>query len=177
MLMEYSGLRIGEVLGLTIEDLKTFSNSLGETLYVAKIRNRATDSSNQQAKTCLTIQNFKDYDSSEYKTKQIGWQEVLLSEETYYTVTDYFDTLDNRLSKNNQHPTRAHSVENHDDNNFRNYYIFTNKLNNKPLNIKSLSNYTKKVFKACGIQVDKNVRENNLFHHTKRKIINLYMKV
>ncbi|WP_281772132.1 tyrosine-type recombinase/integrase [Faecalitalea cylindroides] len=164
MLMEYSGLRIGEVLGLTIEDLKISTNSLGETLYTAIIRNRATDSSNQQAKTCLTVQNFKDYNSSEYKTKQIGWQEVLLNEETYYTVTDYFDTLDSRLRKDNLHPTNADCVENHEDKNFRNYYIFTNKLNNKPLNIKCLSNYTKKVFKACGIQLDKDVRENNLFH-------------
>ena len=164
MLMEYSGLRIGEVLGLTIEDLKISTNSLGATLYTAKIRNRVTDSQNQQAKTCLTVQNFKDYNSSEYNTKQIGWQEVLLSEETYYAVTDYFDMLDSRLSRNNQHPTRADSVEHHDEIDFKNYYIFTNMKNNKPLNIKCLSKYTKKVFKACGIALDKNVRYNNLFH-------------
>lgn len=164
MLMEYSGLRIGEVLGLTLEDLKISTNSKGKTLYTAMIRNRVTDSSRQQAKTCLTVQNFKDYDSSEYKTKQIGWQEVLLNEETYYTVTDYFDMLDSRLSKNNQHAPAADSVERHKDNNFKNYYIFTNKMNNKPLNINMLSDYTKKVFRACGIKLDKNVRENNLFH-------------
>lgn len=164
MLMEYSGLRIGEVLGLTIEDLKISTNSLGETLYTAIIRNRVTDTIYQQAKTCLTVQHFKDYESSEYKTKQIGWQEVLLSEETYFSITDYFDALDSRLSKQNQNPTKADSVEKHNDKVFNNYYIFTNKLNNKPLQLKSLSSYTKKVFTACGIKLDRNVRENNLFH-------------
>lgn len=164
MLMEYSGLRIGEVLGLTIEDLKISTNSLGENLYTATIRNRVTDTSKQQAKTCLTVHNFKDYNSSEYKTKMIGWQEVLLNEETYYTVTDYFDMLDSRLSRNNQHPARADSIDHYGDNDFKNYYIFTNNKNNNPLNYKSLSKYTKKVFKSCGITLDKNVRENNLFH-------------
>lgn len=160
MLMEYSGLRIGEVLGLTIEDLKTTFDEEGNTIYYARIRNRLSDSKFQQAKTCMTVRCRKDYKTSEYNTRKVGWQDVLLNEETYICITDYFDLMDNRLRKKNKTPTKADCVESSG----ANYYIFTNRKNTNPQSIHSLSIFTKEAFKACDIAIDEGVRQNNLFH-------------
>ena len=57
-LMYQCGLRIGEVLGLTAEDV-TMEKIDGTYVPIAYIRNRASDKNDQNAKTCMKVYDYK----------------------------------------------------------------------------------------------------------------------
>ncbi|MCD8799117.1 tyrosine-type recombinase/integrase [Mammaliicoccus sciuri] len=67
-LMYECGLRIGETMGLTFEDLDITEESIS----VAYIRNRASDKPYQLAKTCMTIVAREQYKLSKILIKKIN---------------------------------------------------------------------------------------------------------
>lgn len=158
----FSGLRNGEALGLTLQDLVKTYNSDGEPIYKAIIRNRVSDNRRQLAKRVVSVTNTKAYHSREYRSKKhSGYQEVLLREDVYNEIMDYFDLCMGKFHRRGLKPAPADNVK---DDGEENYYIFNNAHKNTPLDYKTLCEYTRKMFKALGIPVDTGSREHNLLH-------------
>lgn len=155
-LMFLFGLRIGEVLGLTIEDIK-------ENKII--LRNRISDREDQKAKTCFTPRSRIDYKIKIYNLKDRGSQEVFLVPKTIEKINEYIEEsrdifsisevkLNNILNK-----SRADSVEG----NRENYYIFLNK-NGSPISANGWSKRLKKIYLECGISIDSDNKKINLSH-------------
>jgi integrase/recombinase XerD len=164
-LMFECGLRIGEVLGLTAEDL-VVEKMEGQYVTLAYIRNRLSDSNDWQAKTCMKILSSKQYGTKSYKTKNYGYQTVVVPRELFALVNDYIEEThpDARIRKHGNyykytkadHVCKEHA---HDVN----YYIFINSLG-KPLSSHLWNRQLREIFSLAGIPVDSHVREHNLNH-------------
>lgn len=159
--MYTTGARIGETLGLTIEDLKSKPGREGNVVTSQVIRNRFSDSNDQKAKTCMTINDRSQYKSKIYKTKGPGWQIVSAPKSVVDDIWKYFDTASLRFRRAEKDMPAADCVE---DDTEENFYIFANRKTPTPLNVDALENYTRSMFIALGIQVDSDVRINNLLH-------------
>ena len=66
-IMYESGLRIGEVLGLTLDDIKPDKTRGGKWRRVVYIRNRVSDKEDQRAKTCMYIYKRSQYSLPTYR--------------------------------------------------------------------------------------------------------------
>ncbi|WP_339365743.1 tyrosine-type recombinase/integrase [Vallitalea maricola] len=165
-LMYQCGLRIGECLGLTADDLVV--EKIGD-IYVtmAYIRNRISDKNDQQAKTCMVVIDKKQYQSTDYKTEGYGYQKVIVPQDLFDLINNYIEEehsnareqkKDNYYSKTIA--DRVRSEKPYED---INYYVFLNTLG-KPLLSHLWNQRVRAIFKAVGIPIDKNVREHNLNH-------------
>lgn len=160
-LMFESGLRIGEVLGLTNEDIE--ETDTGANLY---IRNRLSDSKDQLAKTCMNVYSLDQYLSSSYKTKGYGYQIVSISSSLMDLINDYVNEFhmgstekfqDNYSTKNIADiVTKKYCDSN-------NFYLFINSIG-KPLSVNLWNIMLRKIFSKANIDIDKRKRENNLNH-------------
>lgn len=181
-LMFEGGLRIGEVLGLTAEDVKNehlINERTGAEFDsgVIYIRNRFTDKKYQHAKRRIKVTNRRTYQTSAYKTDvQKAFVSTNLidlideyindSHDSYYKVADKSKSL---FEKNYEKYTITDIVdpEKFIDNNgepFKeNYYIFINSLG-KPLNISTWNKIIRDIFEKAGIVVDTYIKKNNLNH-------------
>lgn len=81
-LMFLFGLRIGEVLGLTIQDI--YDNKI-------LVRNRLSDRGFQKAKTCFTPKKREDYNAKIYKLEGKGVQEIHVISEVIDEIKEYLD--------------------------------------------------------------------------------------
>lgn len=165
-LMYQCGLRIGECLGLTADDLVI--EKVGD-IYVpmAYIRNRVCDKNDQQAKTCMVVIDKKQYRSKEYKTEGYGYQKVIVPQDLFDLINGYIEEAHikaRKQKKDNYYSKtiadRVRSEEPHED---VNYYVFLNTLG-KPLLSHLWNQRVRAIFKTVGIAVDKVVREHNLNH-------------
>ena len=107
-LMYYYGLRLGEVLSLTLEDLEltsypptydgmVYDHDTGE-MYVAfedcgklTLRNRRNAHIGSRCKRLLQVKSINTYTSKDYNTQGIGYSEVLISLSLYQSLLDYYD--------------------------------------------------------------------------------------
>ncbi len=166
-LMYKYGLRIGEVLGLTIEDIDPISSNL-------ILRNRVTDKPYQRAKGCIPIENASEYSSRKYTTKNQGYQLVEIEEEDLQNITEYiinsrsplkYQRKDKRKSKvlaNLELKNVADKVSDREDI-VQNSYIFISK-NGTPITNTGWNQIVKEIFNKVGIPIDVNKREDNLNH-------------
>jgi len=164
-LMFQFGLRIGEVLGATFEDLTEIK--IEDDLYpVLFIRNRLSDRPWQKAKSCMNIYNRSQYKSKNYKTKNLGYQSVMLTYDVFELLNAYIEIFHPKARKNNQKRYIASVVADKtsqlkyaDDN----YYIFLNSwgdiLSQQTWN-KSLKNF----FKLAEMTLDRNFKISSLNH-------------
>lgn len=77
-LMYEHGLRLGEVLGLTLEDFKQKENNDFLIEYSVELRNRLTDTREQKAKTCMKVFSDFDYKDKNYKSEGVGYHKLYL---------------------------------------------------------------------------------------------------
>ena len=84
-LMFLQGLRIGEVLGLTLEDVCMEPDGMT----CISIRNRFSKDKFRLAKGCVNVASPMNYTDKEYQTEDIGFQIVYLQRETARTLADY----------------------------------------------------------------------------------------
>lgn len=84
-LMFLHGLRIGEVLSLTLEDFYTDADGVS----CIGIRNRFSRDKFRLAKGCINIMNPLDYYSKEYQENDIGYQLVYLQPEVVNNLMEY----------------------------------------------------------------------------------------
>lgn len=165
-LMFEAGLRIGEVLGLTSDDI-VLEEIDGEDVGVIYIRNRFTDKPYQLAKTCMKINNKKQYKSKEYSTQGYGYQKVIININLYDKLSEYInenhcDIKDKFLNNYNKF-TIADRVDNSDEYDEDNFYVFINSVA-KPLSSNLWNQTLRNIFEKSGIKIDKYKRQNNLNH-------------
>lgn len=161
-LMYETGMRIGEVLGLTNEDV--VNQKFGENYYnCVYIRNRLTDKRYQMAKTTMKVISRKEYKSKAYRTANAGFQRVFITDELYELIGQYIDIVHNEardsFSRRYMESTKADSVNGETDN----FYIFINAFGSRLSNV-TWDGILRKIFEEVGIQVDKRIRDNNLNH-------------
>lgn len=136
-LMHEAGLRIGEVLGLTFEDYElrrpSSDNVYGKQHLVITIRNRSSDKKYQQAKTCISVLDKRNYLSNDYWTMNVGFQEALAFDfdglSTYDLLSKYERIAhDEAMSKypKNYESTIADKVDLRNVSTGENRYIFLN---------------------------------------------------
>lgn len=175
-IMYEGGLRLGEVLGSTLEDYLIQTVGSGdnerEICYVY-IRNRVSDKNFQKAKTCMNITNKSDYRKSEYKMKNVGYQLSFLSIDTYDLICDYIDLAHDRAYKKcrkNYYKSKADAVGEYKKKCEDNYYLFINKRGT-PLSDVTWNKKLRIIFEAVGIQIDYGVKCDNLSHRFRHGFI------
>lgn len=161
------GLRIGEVLGLTIEDIKSKENKDFTVQYKIELRNRVSDSNEQNAKSVMNVTSADTYKHPDYTRKDIGYQSIIISESLAMDLLEYINTA--HYSENEKYMERretfakADSVPHGDPAVKHNYYVFLNTLG-RPLSENLWDKHLRVIFKNAGLKVDSNVREHNLNH-------------
>lgn len=161
-LMFEAGLRIGEVLGLTAEDIM-LDNKDDKSIGLIYIRNRLSDAPDQRAKTIMVkLASRSVYNTREYNTFNVGYQLAYVNMELYRLICDYIDESQSQAKMKNRICT-ADSVKPHDCN----CYIFMNRwfqvLTQAAWNVE-----LRKLFRAENIILDKDCRGrglNHLFRH------------
>lgn len=162
-LMYMRGLRLGEVLGITFEDIKI--NQDDSSAGILYIRNRISDKKYQMAKTCYKPKTIEEYKTRIYKEKNFGYQTVILPPNIMKDILNYrevsrdIENLSIKKIENIFNQSIADSVENKSDN----FYLFLNK-NGAPLSSAGWNKRLKGIFDSIGIKVDKESKKNNLSH-------------
>lgn len=162
-LMYQCGLRIGEVLGLTYEDIQDETIDVNGQLlqvHMLYIRNRCSDQPDQHAKTCMQVTYPAQYTYRDYWEDGYGYQKVACPD-------DLFDALMELITESDDIPSEkrknvADKVTDHQDID-RNFYIFVNKWH-KPLRQKPWNETLRKIFGALDIPIDMNTRKHGLSH-------------
>ena len=164
-LMYECGLRVGEVLGLTLEDF-TYVN--GD--YPIIIRNRYTDKREQCAKTVMKVHDRAIYETNTYYTQGVGFQLAFCKRALYHQIQRYIDIAHLEKAKL---PTYAKSIADKvdDDPSIKeNHYLFLNDYLGGPYLINKLYDELKAIYKDCGIDYQ-NATKNNLAHRFRHGFI------
>lgn len=158
-LMFEGGLRIGEVLGLTNEDIVENNGNI-----YLHIRNRCTDAPYQLAKTCMHVSHPNQYHSKAYRQKDVGYQVAVISLELLDKINNYVNAAHIPSSTLFERNYAKHTIcDNVLGSNDENFYLFINNLG-KPLSANLWNKTLRTIFKKAGLNVDKLHRENNLNH-------------
>jgi integrase len=166
LMYEY-GLRIGEVLGLTLEDIQGEDITKKKGSYRLILRNRFTDKPWQFAKGCLKVTSRDVYKDNLYDEEGGGKQIINITYETYTLIQEYIDettssfsmsdkVYDNYIKKNIADKVSRVDIE-------RNAYLFISK-NYTPIVGGSWNKIMKNIFQEVGLQLDENKKKDNLNH-------------
>lgn len=162
-LMYETGMRLGEVLGQTNEDIRIIQHNNGYSNAVF-IRNRISDKKYQLAKTVINPTSYNDYHTKSYNTENSGYQVVYITDSLYELLGEYIDLAHENaraLYKERYfNSTIADSIYNQNDENF---YVFINKYGSRLSNV-SWNRHLRELFTEAGIPVDTKSKENNLSH-------------
>jgi site-specific recombinase XerD len=170
-LMYDYGLRIGEVLGATFEDIEPTNIS---THYRLIIRNRVSDEPTQRAKGVMVPETVDDYYSRRYNTEGngLGYQVVIIDEDMAELIQEYVDESRDDFVLSKSHIKRsnlysksiADKVSTNPLLNDENQYIFLNKQHYTPITQSGWNTIVRGIFIAAGIPIDKGKKETNLSH-------------
>lgn len=161
------GLRIGEVLGLTLEDIKYKQDKDSTIQYRLELRNRLSDTREQNAKSAMNVTSADTYKDPDYIHKGIGYQTILISGDLAMELLEYVNTAHG--SDNKQYMERRDTFAKADSVPFgnpdikHNYYVFLNTLG-RPLTENLWDKNLRAMFRKAGLAVDEGVRKNNLNH-------------
>ncbi len=171
-LMFKYGLRIGEVLGLTKEDIKkrAYNGSYRYTLY---IRNRLSDDQeSQSAKNKKHPGKIEDYGRIEF-TGNSGTSKVRITKEMYDCLIKYYNEYTMILIKTfSDNKLKADSIDGQVDN----YYIFPNIHGDRMLQ-SNWNTILRKYFIKAGIPLDKGKKETNLNHKFRHSFAMMFVQV
>ncbi len=157
-LMYEHGLRIGEVLGLTTEDLEWTSTREGIHRFAVVLRNRRSDRADQCAKTLMRVMDAKQYASTDYGKRNVGFQKVHISESLFMQMAEYAeDVFPDDVGADC--PCLADSVKGDEGNR----YLFVNTAG-RPLSSNLWNKRLRRIMSDADVQVDKEVRKTNLNH-------------
>lgn len=162
-LMYGYGLRLGEALGITLEDITQTHSDDGRLLPVIILRNRKSDNSFQYAKG-LTHPDSGDKCYSDPELGKAYWK-IFISEELYAQLTHYINEYHEKMRF--QYPsnylkgyadivTSDYPLE-------YNHYVFLNQYG-KVLSAQAWNYRLKKYFDEAGIPVDYGAKKDNLSH-------------
>lgn len=163
-LMFQCGLRIGEVFGMTFEDIDILEED-GIFICIGYIRNRCSDKPFQKAKGCIEVYDKKQYEQREYLSKGIGYQMFVLPIDLYDLIDSYIEKYHGEVQCRHVNYYReynsADSVTSTSQE--ENFYIFINSLG-KPLSQQLWNRTLRDIFDKAGIAVDTKERNHNLNH-------------
>ncbi len=163
-LMYQHGFRLGEVLGLTNDDLVEEIINDG-WVTVAYIRNRASDKPYQKAKSCINVIDKKQYRTKDYQ--EYGFQKVILDQGLYELLNEYICEAHNSEAKdfpeNFAKSSIADRVRKNEPFEEKNRYIFIS-CYGRPLRSDSWNRKLRRIFEEAGIEIDTGVRKHNLNH-------------
>lgn len=172
-LMFENGLRLGEVLGLTFDDIVMekieYPEKSGElkVFPIVYIRNRVSDKPYQKAKRLLQVNDKLKYNSKNYKIKDYGYNQIIIRRELYDLINEYIDeyhAIAREKKKENYYKyTVADRVRKSEKFEEDNFYIFINSLG-RPLSQTLWDGTIRKIFRTLNIEVDRDVKEHNLNH-------------
>ena len=160
-LMYGYGFRLGEALGLTMEDIQEVHDN-GKLVPVLILRNRLSDSKFQYAKGMPHVIDPKQYATKDY---QIQAQKIIITYSLYEELIDFIENTHAALIgkyPNNYEKGYADivSIKNKPE---TNHYVFLNRYG-RVLSDQTWNNTLKKYFKLANIPLDVDIRENNLSH-------------
>ena len=157
-LMFCYGLRLGEVLGLTNEDVTERRIAGGKVCRVLYLCNRLSDSDFQLAKNKIRPVTKDDYNSPDYRRPD---DYIVITDDFYRVINSYIeDRLTQEMKAERLEKLRADIVVK-DKYAAPNYYIFVGPRGGKLSDV-VWNRYLKKVFEQAGIALDKGVRQDNL---------------
>lgn len=168
-LMFETGMRIGEVLGLTLEDIVTnpeeFSYKDLDEVGRINIVNRLSDKPYQMAKTYFIPKQKEDYLTDFYEEKSVQFVTPTIS--LLIMIEKYIEETHGALSEKNRENYLASAADFIDENNNYlekgNFYIFLNK-NGEPLSKSGWNKILRTIFLSVGLTIDNNIRKHNLSH-------------
>ncbi|WP_160357834.1 tyrosine-type recombinase/integrase [Clostridium chromiireducens] len=157
-LMYQKGLRIGEALGLTIEDIK-------DDCII--IRNRISDGEDQHAKCLYQPISEQDYKGSKCLSLDFGFNIVKIDSELHELLERYIYMYHEKMVKRKRTSYRKYcKADRVEGNNFLegdNYYLFINR-ESRPLRRTNWNKYLKKIYLMCNIEIDKEKKSKLLNH-------------
>lgn len=174
-LMYQGGLRIGEVLGLTFDDvlLETIQEKHTPMVY---IRNRYSDNKDQQAKTCMSALHPKVYKTQDYHTQGYGYQTITVPLDLYELINDYIDNAHAIIrEKRRAGQALADRVRPSEMYEEANYYIFIN-TRGRPLSAQLWNITLRRIFKSVGLSIDCEHRKTNLNHRFRHGFAMFYVQ-
>lgn len=160
-LMYEMGMRIGEVLGLTNEDVRCEQVN-GSYYYAIYIRNRVCDKYYQLAKSVRNPVSATEYKGKKYNTINYGYQMLFVTEELFQLICDYIEEAHSKARDNYEKRYKKSYADIVTDDE-ENFYIFVNNYGS-PLSNITWNSILKNIFNEAGIIVDKHIREHNLSH-------------
>lgn len=160
-LMYGYGMRLGEVLGLTIEDIDEIKTN-NKYVPVLWLRNRLSDKKFQYCKGLPHVISEKEYEGKDYKAAS---GKIILARRFYEEILSYFNEIAEELeSKYPQNILLSEAdIVTGDDGPERNFYIFLNRYG-KPLSDQTWNIRLRKYFEQSGLIIDRGIKENNLSH-------------
>lgn len=160
-LMYLKGLRIGEVLGLTLEDIKEHPDNKNTGIIL--LRNRLSDNPYQHAKNSIHPQSENDYKTKIYLDK--GVQEIIVPEgiksriDRYMLKSRDLFNISDKIISNMLQKAKADSIDSNEDN----YYLLLSK-NGTPLTSSGWNYWLRSFFQTLDIHTDKASKKTNLSH-------------
>lgn len=160
-LMYCYGLRLGEVLGLTTEDIRE-SHKDNVLVPIITLRNRMSDRPDQFCKNLGHVYNTAMYKSKEYTKAK---SEIVIDYGMFEMLCDYInDEHENAIEKYpHNYKKGIADIVSYRDAPETNHYIF---LSSRGTSLSSAGwNYhLRKYFNECNIKIDHDFKENNLSH-------------
>lgn len=169
LMYEY-GMRIGEVLGLTLEDIEEFENE-DEHKNAGRLvlRNRVTDKPYQNAKGPEVPESRLDYETEWYREEDVGYECVYITRITMDMINEYiaetrgFDALRTKKRiKNLEEKNVADKVSGREDIRNNSYLIISK--NFTPISSVGWNRIVKEIFTGIGLKLDEDKRKCNLNH-------------
>lgn len=161
------GLRIGEVFGLTLEDVKPKETRDFQAQYRLELRNRHSDTKEQNAKSAMKVTSADTYKDPDYTRNGIGYQTIIIGENLAMDLLEYINTAhdsdDNKYMERRDKFATADSVPFGNPEIRHNCYVFLNTLG-RPLSENLWNKNLRVIFQKAGLTVDKGVRKKNLSH-------------
>lgn len=160
-LMYVFGLRIGEVLGLAIEDIVEIPID-GAYAPVLILRNRASDRPFQHAKGKDHPLNVSEYASKAYAASQ---DRVVIDYETHERLVDYVNATHGRVMRERpeDYAKGVADVVSVRDAPDSNHYVFLNRYG-RPLSGQTWGNSLKRYFEEAGVARGWDPESDNLSH-------------
>lgn len=170
----FRGLRLGEILGLTLEDVRIIKGSDGSVRKGVYLRNRLSDYNYQYAKELIHPDTREDYKSREYTRNKVGQVFIDLDETTWNLLQNLIFRdipVFEKAYPGKAEEVKADSVSGEGNN----AYIFRNIFGGR-LSDQTWNKRLKKYFIDAGLSVDKEKRESNLTHRLRHSFAMLLTK-
>ena len=172
-LMYGFGARIGELLGLTLEDLYSVTID-GVRCYYLALRNRMSDRRYQHAKNKPHVSDKSQYYLN-YYINSTG--KLFITEDMFNKLSDFIShcAISNSLNENSKYNETVADIVNPKGKMKENHYVFVNP-DGSLLKITKWNSNLRKYYEEAGIDVDFKIRINNLNHRLRHGFAMFYVK-